>query len=87
MVRKAGLMSTAGAVLGSVEVIAGEVTRAVSILASYNSNWQEERSITLAEARHERAIRWAKLGAAIRTQELNTSDVQLAIDAYKDKGE
>ena len=85
--KKAGLMSTAGAVLGSIETIAGEVTRAVGILASYNSNWEEERQVSLAEARHERAIRWAKLGAAIRTQELNTSDVQLAIDAYKDKGE
>ena len=81
--RKAGLMSTAGAVLGSIEVIAGEVTRAVSILASYNSNWEEERQVNLAEARHQRAHRWAKLGAEIRTQELNTSDVQLAMEAYK----
>ena len=81
--RKAGLMSTASAVLGSIETIAGEATRAVSILASYNSNWEEERQVTLAEARHERAQRWAKLGAAIRTQELNTSDVELAMKAYK----
>ena len=83
MVRKAGLMSTVGAVLGSVETIAGEATRAVSIISSYNTNWEEERQVTLAEARHERAIRWAKLGAAIRTQELNTSDVELAMKAYK----
>ena len=85
--RKAGLMSTIGAVLGSVEVIAGEATRSIGIVASYNTNWEEERQVTLAEARHERAIRWSKLGAAIRTQELNIEDVQLAMDAYKDKGE
>ena len=85
--RKAGLMSTVGAVLGSVETIAGEATRAVEILSSYNTNWQEERQISLAESRHERAIRWSKLGAAIRTQELNTEDVALAMQAYKNKGE
>ena len=83
MVRKAGIISTMGAVLGSVETIAGEATRAVEILSSYNTNWQEERQVSLAESRHERAIRWAKLGAAIRTQELNTSDVELAMKAYK----
>ena len=81
--KKAGLMSTVGAVLGSVETLAGEATRAVSILASYNSNWEEERQVVLAEARHERAHRWAKLGAEIRTQELNIDDVQLAMKAYK----
>ena len=81
--RKAGLMSTVGAVLGSAEVIAGEVTRSVTILSSYNANWEEERTLSLAEARHERAHRWAKLGAAIRTQELNTEDVALAMSAYK----
>ena len=81
--KKAGLMSTVGAVLGSVEVIAGEVTRSVGILASYNSNWEEERQLSLAEARHERAVRWSKLGAAIRTQELNIADVELAMKAYK----
>lgn len=85
--RKAGLMSTVGAMLGSVEVIAGEVTRSVEILSSYNTNWQEERAVSLAESRHERAIRWAKLGTAIRTQELNTEDVALAMSAYKAKGE
>ena len=81
--KKAGLMSTAGAVLGSIETIAGEVTRSIEILSSYNSNWQEERQVSLAEARHQRAHRWAKLGAEIRTQELNIDDVQLAMNAYK----
>ena len=85
--RKAGLMSTVGAVLGSAEVIAGEVTRSVEILASYNTNWQEERELSLAESRHNRALRWAKLGASIRTQELNVEDVALAMSAYKAKGE
>ena len=83
MVRKSGLMSALGAVLGSIETVAGEATRAVEILSSYNSNWQEERAISLAESRHERAVRWAKLGEAIRTQELNVEDVELAMKAYK----
>ena len=81
--KKAGLMSTVGAVLGSIETIAGEATRSVTILSSYNANWEEERQVSLAEARHERAHRWAKLGAAIRTQELNVDDVKLAQQAYK----
>ena len=81
--KKAGLMSTVGAVLGSVETIAGEATRAVSIISSYNTNWQEERQLDLAESRHGRAIRWARLGEAIRTQELNIADVELAMKAYK----
>ena len=85
--KKAGLMSTMGAVLGSLETIAGEATRAVEILSSYNTNWQEERLLTLAEARHERAHRWAKLGEDIRTAQLNIDDVKLAMQAYKDKGE
>ena len=85
--KKAGLMSTLGTALGSIETIAGEVTRSVSILSSYNSNWEEERLLTLAEARHDRAHRWAKLGEDIRTQQLNIDDVQLAMKAYKDKGE
>ena len=81
--KKAGLMSTIGSTLGTIETIAGELTRAVSIISSYNTNWQEEREVNLAEARHERAYRWARLGEAIRTQELNTSDVELAMKAYK----
>ena len=85
--KKAGLMSTVGAMLGSVEVIAGEVTRSIEVLSSYNTNWQEERAVSLAESRHERAHRWAKLGASIRTQELNVEDVELAMKAYKTKGE
>ena len=81
--KKAGLMSTVGAMLGSIETVAGELTRSVTILSSYNANWEEERALSLAEARHERAHRWAKLGASIRTQELDISDVELAMKAYK----
>ena len=81
--KKAGLMSTVGAMLGSIETVAGELTRSVTILSSYNANWEEERALSLAESRHERAIRWAKLGASIRTQELNVEDVELAMKAYK----
>ena len=81
--KKAGLMSTIGSTLGTIETITGEATRAVATLSTYSINWEEERQLTLAEARHERAIRWAKLGAAIRTQELNIADVELAMKAYK----
>ena len=81
--KKAGLMSTIGSTLGTIETIAGEATRAVSIISSYNTNWQEERQLDLAESRHGRAIRWARLGEAIRTQELNIADVELAMKAYK----
>ena len=81
--KKAGLMSTLGAVLGSIETVAGEATKAVEILSSYNTSWKEHRDVSLAEARHERAIRWAKLGEAIRTGELNVSDVELAMKMYK----
>ena len=83
MKKAAGLMSTVGAVLGSIETIAGEATRAVEIISSYNTNWQEERQIYLAELRHQRALRWAKLGETIRTQELNVADVELAMKAYR----
>ena len=81
--KKSGLMSTIGSTLGTIETVAGEVTRAVEILRTYNNNWQEERALSLAELRHERAHRWAKLGQSIRTQELNTSDVELAMKVYK----
>ena len=81
--KKAGLMSAIGSTLGTIETVASEATRAIEILSSYNTNWQEERQVTLAELRHERAIRWAKLGAAIRTQELNIEDVELAMKLYK----
>lgn len=81
--KKAGLMSTVSAMLGSIETVAGELTRSVTILSSYNANWEEERELCLAESRHERAHRWAKLGASIRTQELNVEDVELAMKAYK----
>ena len=85
--RKAGLMSTIGSTLGTLETVMVEATRTVAIVATYNTNWQEGRELELAEARHARAVRWSKLGAAIRTQELNVSDVQLAMEAYKTKGE
>ena len=85
--KKAGLMSTIGSTLGTIETLAGEATRAVATLSSFNTNWAEERQLELAEARHERAKRWANLGAAIRTQELNVEDVQLAMKAYKTEGE
>ena len=81
--KKAGLMSTIGSTLGTLETLMVESTKAIETLSSYNTNWHESRELDLAEARHERAIRWAKLGAAIRTQELNTSDVELAMKAYK----
>ena len=85
--KKAGLMSTIGSTLGTLETVMVEATRAVATVSTYNTNWQEQRQLELAESRHERAHRWAKLGESIRTQELNISDVQLAMEAYKTKGE
>ena len=76
-------MTVLGSTLGTIETAASELTRSITILSSYNANWEEERQVTLAEARHERAHRWAKLGASIRTQELNVEDVEMAMRVYK----
>lgn len=80
--KKAGLMSTISSTLGTVETLMVEATKALDTVASYNTNWKEEREIALAELRHERALRWAKLGKAIRTEELDISDVHLARGVY-----
>ena len=81
--KKAGLMSTVGAVLGSVETIAGEATRAVEILSSYNTNWLEERQLQLAKSRFERDIEWMKLGLAVQSTEFfDEAAVRDAKDRY-----
>ena len=80
--RKAGLMSTLGSVLGSVEVIAGEVTRSVSILSSYNTNWQELRELELAKSRFERDVEWMRLGEAILSTQFNDEAVKAAKERY-----
>ena len=82
MIRKAGLMSTLGSVLGSVEVIAGEVTRSVSILSSYNTNWQELRELELAKSRFERDVEWMRLGEAILSTQFNDEAVKAAKERY-----
>ena len=82
MVRKAGLMSTLGSVLGSVEVIAGEVTRSVGILSSYNSNWEESRALDLAKSRFERDVEWMRLGEAILSTQFNDEAVKAAKERY-----
>ena len=82
MMRKAGLMSTLGSVLGSVEVIAGEVTRSVGILSSYNSNWEESRALDLAKSRFERDVEWMRLGEAILSTQFNDEAVKAAKERY-----
>ena len=82
MIRKAGLMSTIGSLLGSVEVIAGEVTRSVSILSSYNTNWQELRELELAKSRFERDVEWMRLGEAILSTQFNDEAVKAAKERY-----
>ena len=80
--RKAGLMSTLGSVLGSVEVIAGEVTKAVDIISSYNTNWQEVRELELAKARFERDVEWMRLGQAVQSTNFDVEAVKAAKDRY-----
>ena len=80
--KKAGLMSTVGSVLGSVEVIAGEVTRSVGILSSYNTNWQEARELELAKARFERDVEWMRLGQAVQSTQFDAEAVKTAKERY-----
>ena len=84
MVRKAGLMSTLGASLGTIETILAEVTSAVDTISSYNSNWAEARQLELARSRFERDLDWMKLGEAILTTQFNTDAIKAAKDRYID---
>ena len=82
MVRKAGLMSTMGALLGNIETLAGEVNKTVEVLSSYNSNWQEARELELAKSRFERDVEWMRLGQAIMSTQFDAEAVQTAKERY-----
>ena len=85
MVRKAGLMSTMGALLGNIETLAGEVNKAVEVLSTYNSNWHEARELELAKSRFERDVEWMKLGEAILSTQFNEEAVTAAKARYLNK--
>ena len=82
MIRKAGLMSTIGSTLGTIETVMLEATKAVEIISTYNSNWQEARELDLAKARFERDIEWMKLGLAVQSTSFDESAVKTAKDRY-----
>ena len=82
MIRKAGLMSTIGSTLGTIETLMVETTKAVDTISSYNSNWAEARQLELAKSRFERDIEWMKLGEAILTTQFNKEAIQAAKDRY-----
>ena len=82
--KKAGLMSTIGSTLGTIETVLSEVTTAVVTLSSYNDNWSESRQLDLAKARFERDIEWMRLGEAVLTTQFNKEAIQAAKDRYLD---
>ena len=84
MIRKAGLMSTIGSTLGTIETLMVETTKAVDTISSYNSNWAENRQLELAKSRFERDIEWMKLGEAVLSTKFDTDAIQAAKDRYID---
>ena len=84
MIRKAGLMSTLGSTLGTLETIMVETTKAVDTLSSFNTNWAEARELELAKSRFERDIEWMRLGEAVLTTQFNKEAIQAAKDRYID---
>ena len=82
MIRKAGLMSTLGSTLGTLETIMVETTKAVDTLSTFNSNWAESRELELAKSRFERDIEWMRLGQAILSTQFDETAVKAAKDRY-----
>ena len=82
MIRKAGLMSTIGSLLGTFETTALEVTKVVDILSSYNTNWEESRQLELAKSRFERDVEWMRLGQAVQSTEFDVEAVKAARERY-----
>ena len=82
MVRKAGLMSTIGSTLGTIETIMLEATQAVDTLSSFNTNWAESRELELAKSRFERDVEWMKLGQAVQSTQFDEAAVKAAKDRY-----
>ena len=82
--KKAGLMSTMGATLGTLETIMVESTKAIDTLSSYNSNWAEARQLDLAKSRFERDIEWMQLGKAVMSTQFDEEAVNAAKARYLD---
>ena len=82
--KKAGLMSTIGSTLGTLETIMVESTKAIETLSSYNSNWHESRELDLAKSRFERDIEWMRLGQAILSTQFDQEAIKAAKDRYID---
>ena len=82
MIRKAGLMSTLGSTLGTLETIMVETTKAVDTLSSFNTNWAEARELELAKARFERDVEWMQLGKAVLSTQFDETAVKAAKDRY-----
>ena len=80
--RKAGLMSTIGSTLGTIETVMQEAVKTVEILSTYNSNWAENRELDLAKARFERDVEWMRLGQAIQSTSFDETAVKTAKDRY-----
>ena len=84
MIRKAGLMSTLGSTLGTLETIMVETTKAVDTLSTYNSNWAEARQLDIAKSRFERDIEWMQLGKAVLSTQFDEEAVNAAKARYLD---
>ena len=82
--KKAGLMSTIGSTLGTLETIMVESTKAIDTLSSYNSNWAEARQLDLAKSRFERDIEWMQLGKAVLSTQFDEEAVNAAKARYLD---
>ena len=80
--RKAGLMSTIGSTLGTVETLMAEATKAVEVISTYNSNWVESRELELAKSRFERDVEWMQLGKAIQSTQFDAEAIAAAKDRY-----
>ena len=80
--KKAGLMSTLGSTLGTVETLMNEATTFVDVLSSYNTNWSENRQLELAKSRFERDVEWMQLGKAILSTQFDTDAIKAAKDRY-----
>ena len=82
MVRKAGLMTTLGATLGTIETVMSEATKAVDAISTYNANWSEGRQLELAKSRFERDVEWMQLGKAIQSTQFDAEAIAAAKDRY-----
>ena len=82
MIRKAGLMSTVGSTLGTIETVMLEATKAVNTLSSFNTNWAEARELELAKSRFERDVEWMKLGQAVQSTQFDEGAVKTAKEKY-----